>query len=489
MNIPEFAACDFGAESGRVILGSLDKQKLQLKELHRFENPQVRAMGHYHWDILHLFRELKNGLSRAASLGHRNLSGIGVDTWGVDFGLLDDDGRLMGNPVCYRDPRTDGVMEEVFSIIPREKVYGITGIQFIQFNTIFQLYSLRNSAMLNSAGTMLHMPALFNYMMTGEKVSEYTIASTSQLLDVSARSWSTELLDLLDLPGKIMPPLLKPGSIVGKLLPEVMDETGLGSIPVIAPACHDTAAAVAAVPAEGDNWAYLSSGTWSLIGVELDEPCVNEASLRNNFTNEGGVNNKIRFLRNNMGMWLLEESRRSWEKEGIKPGYDEIIKLASEAVPFRSIVDPDDLSFMKPEDMPTAIARYCRDSGQPEPDSVGSLARCIFESLALKYRFLIDRINLIRGRNIQMLHIVGGGSRNEMLNQFTADSLGIPVTAGPVEATAAGNIIMQAIATGHLDNLAAGRKIIKDSFPVKVFAPQNSSPWQEAFGKHEKLFS
>ena len=462
---------------------------MRLKELHRFNNPQVKALGHYHWDILHLFRELKNGLSRAASLGHRNLSGIGVDTWGVDFGLLDDDGRLMGNPVCYRDPRTDGVMEEVFSIIPREKVYGITGIQFIQFNTIFQLYSLRNSAMLNSAGTMLHMPALFNYMMTGEKVSEYTIASTSQLLDVSARSWSTELLDLLDLPEKIMPPLLKPGSIVGKLLPEVMDETGLGSIPVIAPACHDTAAAVAAVPAEGDNWAYLSSGTWSLIGVELDEPCVNEASLRNNFTNEGGVNNKIRFLRNNMGMWLLEESRRSWEKEGIKPGYDEIIKLASEAVPFRSIVDPDDLSFMKPEDMPAAIARYCRDSGQPEPDSVGSLARCIFESLALKYRFLIDRINLIRGRNIQMLHIVGGGSRNEMLNQFTADSLGIPVTAGPVEATAAGNIIMQAIATGHLDNLAAGRKMIKDSFPVKVFEPQNTSPWQEAFGKHEKLFS
>ncbi len=489
MTIPEFAACDLGAESGRVILGTMDRGKMRMRELHRFENPQVKAIGHYHWDVLHLFRELKAGLSKAAGLGHKNLTGIGVDTWGVDFGLLDRDGQILGNPVCYRDPRTEGIMEEVFSRIPREKIYSITGIQFIQFNTIFQLYSMMNSSMLESARTMLHMPDLFNYMMTGEKVSEYTVASTSQLLDVSARSWSAGLLDGLGLPGGIMPPLIKPGSIIGRLLPDLQDETGLGPVPVIAPACHDTAAAVAAVPASGEDWAYLSSGTWSLIGVELDEPCVNEISLESNFTNEGGVNNKIRFLKNNMGMWLLEESRRSWKKDGVTPGYDEIIRMAGEARPFRSIIDPDHISFLKPVDMPAAIADFCRETGQPEPGSIGAQARCIFESLALKYRYLIEAINRIRNRNIGTLHIVGGGSRNAMLNQFTADSLGIPVAAGPVEATAIGNIMMQAIASGFLEDLADGRRMVRDSFPVRIFEPGNRAPWEDAYEKKAHLFS
>ena len=489
MNKPEFAACDFGAESGRVILGSLDRGKLNLEELHRFENPQVKAIGHYHWDILHLFRELKKGLARASSLGHKNLTGIGVDTWGVDFGLLDADGQLLDNPVCYRDPRTEGIMEEVFKLVPREEIYSMTGIQFIQFNTIFQLFSMKNSARMKAARTLLHMPDIFNYMMTGEKVSEYTIASTSQLLDVKARKWSSELLGRLDLPERILPPLVKPGSIVGSLLPDMMEETGLGPVPVIAPACHDTAAAVAAVPAEGQNWAFISSGTWSLIGVELDEPCVNEISMESNFTNEGGVNNKIRFLRNNMGMWILEECRRSWKKRGQEPGYEEIISLASDAKPFRSVIDPDHLSFMKPDDMPRAVAEFCRNSGQPAPDSVGEQARCIFESLALKYRYLIEGINRIRGENIERLHIVGGGSRNELLNQYTADALGIPVIAGPVEATAIGNIMMQAIATGHLADLAEGRKMVRGSFPVKSFEPRDTEPWKEAFNRHSCLFS
>jgi rhamnulokinase len=486
---PEYVACDFGAESGRLILGSLENGELRLKELHRFENPQVKAIGHYHWDILHLFRELKIGMARAAAQGHTNLTGIGVDTWGVDFGLLDEDGELIENPVCYRDPRTEGIMEEVFKLVPRNEVYNITGIQFIQFNTIYQLFSLRNTARMKSARTMLHMPDLFNYMMTGKKVSEYTVASTSQLLDVSTRTWSRELLNKLGLPEGIMPPLVQPGSIVGTLLPDIMEETGLGPVPVIAPACHDTAAAVAAVPAEGEDWAYLSSGTWSLIGVELDNPCVNDFSRKSNFTNEGGVNNKIRFLKNNMGMWLLEECRRSWKKAGMEPGYEEIIKLASEAVPFRSVIDPDHISFLKPGDMPRAISEFCRKTGQQAPDSIGSQARCIFESLALKYRFLIEGINRIRGNKIKMLHIVGGGSRNEMLNQYTADSLGIPVIAGPVEATAIGNIIMQAIATGHLENLAEGRRMVRDSFPVKNFEPRDTVPWQEAFLRCSSFFS
>ena len=489
MNKPEFVACDFGAESGRLILGSLEQGQLKLEELHRFENPQVKAIGHYHWDILHLFRELKNGLARASALGHKNLTGIGVDTWGVDFGLLDEDGQLLDNPVCYRDPRTEGIMEEVFKLVSRREIYSITGIQFIQFNTIFQLFSLRNSARIKQARTLLHMPDLFNYMMTGEKVSEYTIASTSQLLDVKAKKWSDDLLGRLGLPAEIMPPLVKPGSIVGNLLPYLREETGLGPIPVIAPACHDTAAAVAAVPAEGEDWAFISSGTWSLIGVELDEPCVNDVSLESNFTNEGGVNNKIRFLRNNMGMWILEECRRSWKKRGEEPGYAEIIALAAEAAPFRSVIDPDHISFMKPDDMPRAISEFCRNSGQPEPETMGSQARCIFESLALKYRYLIEGINRIRGKNIKILHIVGGGSRNELLNQYTADSLGIPVIAGPVEATAIGNIMMQAIATGHLANLEDGRKMVRASFPVKSFEPRNTAPWKEAFTKCSSLFS
>lgn len=489
MKKPAFAACDFGAESGRVILGTLADGKLEMEELHRFTNPQVRAFGHYHWDLLHLFQELKQGLSRAASLGFRDLAGVGVDSWGVDFGLLDRNGELIGNPVCYRDPRTDGILEKAFKLMPREKIYEITGIQFIQFNTLFQLYSMRGSQALDSAQTLLHMPDLFNYMMTGEKISEYTVASTSQMLDVSARKWSSELLGSLDLPSRILPPLVAPGSIVGRLLPWVQEETGLKEVPVIAPACHDTAAAVAAVPARGTDWAYLSSGTWSLIGIELDQPCVNRASLEGNYTNEGGVDKKIRFLKNNMGMWLLEESRRSWKKKGFSPGYDEIINLAEEAEPFRSIIDPDNILFMKPNDMPRAIAGFCRRTGQPIPESAGALARCIFESLALKYRFLLEGISRIRGRKIEVLHIVGGGSRNEMLNQFTADSLGIPVTAGPVEATAIGNIMMQSIATGNLSGLEEGREMVRNSFPLKTFEPRASKEWREQYQKYQDLFS
>lgn len=488
MSNPAFAACDFGAESGRVILGSLDRGKLHMEELHRFDNPQVRAIGHFHWDLLHLFQELKNGLARAASRGHKELSGIGVDTWGVDFGLLDREGKLLGNPVCYRDPRTEGIMEEVFDLVPASEIYQLTGIQFIQFNTLFQLFSIKDSPALEMGRTMLHMPDLFNYLMTGEKVSEYTIASTSQMLDVSARTWSRDLLERLGIPSSILPDLVHPGTIVGPLLKEIREETGLGEVPVIAPACHDTAAAVAAVPAQGDDWAFLSSGTWSLIGVELEEPCVSRESLDANFTNEGGVDNKIRFLRNNMGMWLLEESRRCWKKEGFEPGYDEIINMAREAGPFRSIIDPDHLSFMKPDSMTRAIADFCRDTGQQPPDSPGAQARCIFESLALKYRFLIEGINRIRGRETRMLHIVGGGSRNRMLNQFTADSLGIPVTAGPVEATAIGNIMMQAISTGLLDSLEEGRRMVRESFPVEIYQPGKTDSWEEVYQEKKGLF-
>ena len=488
MSKPEFAACDFGAESGRVILGILDRGKLRMEELHRFRNPQIRAMGHYHWDLLHLFQELKNGLSRAAARGHRELSGIGVDTWGVDFGILDREGKLLGNPVCYRDPRTEGVMEEVFDLVPADEIYRLTGIQFIQFNTLFQLFSMKDSPALEMGRTMLHMPDLFNFMMTGEKVSEYTIASTSQMLDVSARTWSVDLVERLGIPAEILPGLVRPGSIIGPLMKDMREETGLGEVPVIAPACHDTAAAVAAVPAQGDDWAYLSSGTWSLIGVELDEPCVSPESRQANYTNEGGVNNKIRFLRNNMGMWLLEESRRCWKRDGLEPGYDEIIKMAEEARPFQSVIDPDHISFMKPDNMPGAIAEFCRDTGQQPPDSPGAQARCIFESLALKYRFLIEGINRIRGRDTQMLHIVGGGSRNRMLNQFTADSLGIPVTAGPVEATAIGNIMMQAISTGILESLEEGRRMVKDSFPVETYQPGERELWEEIYQEKKGLF-
>lgn len=492
MPVSKFIAADFGAETGRVIVGILDGDKLSLDEVHRFPNTQTKTGVHIHWDVPYLFGELKRGLSLAVQQGHGDIESIGVDTWGVDFGLLDKQGQLIESPFAYRDPRTNGMMNKVFENIPREEIYSLTGIQFMQINSLFQLYSvaIERPEVLAGCETLLFMPDLFNYLLTGQKASEYTIASTSQMLNARSKHWDETLFAKLGLPFHIMAPLVHPGSVIGKLLPDIAREVGLNKdVDIIAVGCHDTASAVAAVPAAGDEWAYLSSGTWSLLGVETRQPLMNVESLRHNFTNEGGVDSSIRFLRNVMGLWLLQETRRSWREHGKEFSYDELATLASSSLAFRSIINPDDNSFLNPPDMPEAIRTFCRKTGQDVPEKEGELVRCIFESLAFKFKTVLERIVPIAKINIRTLHVVGGGSHSDLLNQCTADACGISVVAGPIEATALGNVLVQAISKGKVESLRKGREMVARSFPLKSYEPRNSAAWNNVLHGNEKLSS
>ncbi len=490
MRPAKFLAFDFGAESGRSILGILDGKKISLEEIHRFPNKQLHVSGHIHWDLSYLFDELKKGLKSAAQKGHGELLGLGVDTWGVDFGLIGKDDQVLENPYAYRDQRTEGMMDRAFQLIPRKEMYACTGIQFMPFNSVFQLLSVveSKSPLLDKVQTLLFMPDLFNFFLTGQKLSEYTIASTSQLLNAQKRDWEPGMFEKLGLPVHIMAPIIQPGTSIGQLLPEISRETDISPMDVIAPACHDTASAVAAVPAQTANWAYLSSGTWSLLGVEVDEPIINEKSLKNNFTNEGGVDKKIRFLRNTMGLWLLQRCLKDWEKKGESCGYDELAGMALDSLDFRSIIDPDDQIFLNPADMPEAITEFCMKTQQPIPGNKGEFVRCIYESLALKYRFLIDRINAMCPQPVEVIHVVGGGSQNELLNQFSADATGLRVIAGPAEATAVGNIIVQAIAKKIVNGIEEGRKVVSRSFPLKTYEPKNKNKWNRVYEKVKGMF-
>ncbi|MBN1998637.1 rhamnulokinase [candidate division KSB1 bacterium] len=486
----KYLAVDLGASSGRAMLATLNN-KLYLEEIYRFSNHPVQMLGHIYWDILYLFNEMKNGMRKTAAAGASKLESIGVDTWGVDFGLVGRNDVLLGNPYAYRDARTEGMMEKVFKMMPQKQLYGLTGIQFMQFNSVFQLYCMvrESHPVLARAERLLFMPDLLNFMLTGEKVSEYTIASTSQLLNAEKRQWEAEIFAKLSLPVDIMSPIVKPGTLIGPLLPELLRETGLVGTDVVAPACHDTACAVAAVPASGSSWAYLSSGTWSLMGIESREPIINELSLKNNFTNEGGVDNSIRFLRNIMGLWLLQGCIKSWQNEGHTLSYEKILSDAKKAQPFKCIINPDDALFMNPPDMPAAIQQYCKEQRQPTPQDTGEIVRCILESLALRYRAVIEKINEMLSKPIKKLHIVGGGCQNKLLNQFAANATGLEVIAGPVEATAIGNILVQALAKKNIANLAEGREIVKNSFPLARYQPQNPSEWQEIYEKYRSLMA
>jgi len=490
MPASKFLAFDFGAASGRAILGVLDNNKIMLEEIHRFPNRQVEESGHIHWDMPYLFNELRKGLFSAVKHGHNDLCGIGVDTWGVDFGLIGKDNRLLSNPFAYRDSRTDGMMEKAFKLMPKEEIYRYTGIQFMQLNSIFQLYSMieTGSPLLKESESLLFMPDILNFYMTGKKYSEYTIASTSQLLNAEKKSWERAIFDKLNMPFEMMAPLIESGTVIGSLVPELLRDTGLSPVDIIASGCHDTASAVAAVPAESSGWAYLSSGTWSLVGVEIDSPIINENSLKFNFTNEGGVNNSIRFLRNTMGLWLLQKCLDIWKEQGDSPSYNEVIEMASHAPSFRSIIDPDKGMFLNPPDMPAAISEFCRQTGQPVPEKKGEILRCIFESLALKYRFIIEKIDMMRAEPVKKLHIVGGGSQNSLLNQLSANATGLPVIAGPVEATALGNILVQAIAKKELSGIEEGRTLIKNSFPLINYEPEDREKWQEIYKEKKDMF-
>ncbi len=480
--MPNYLALDLGAESGRAILGSLENGKLALTETHRFPNGPIYLPEGMYWDILRLWSEIQHAI--ALSAAQASLDSLGIDTWGVDFALLDHNGALLANPRHYRDPRTAGMMEEAFQRVPREQIFAQTGIQFMQLNTLYQLLALSRQQphLLEAAHTFLTIPDLFNYWLSGQISCEFTNATTTQCFDPLRRAWALPLLEALDIPTRILPPVCEPGTILGRLRPEIAAKTGAGLIPVIAPACHDTGSALVAVPSEGKDFAWLSSGTWSIMGVETDTPCLDERALAYNFTNEGGVFGAWRLSKNIMGLWLIQECKREW---GIS--YDEITQLAAQATPFLAVLDPDAALFLHPGDMPAKIQQFCAQSGQAVPQTRGQIARAALESLALKYRLVLERLETLTGKHLSPLHIIGGGTKNRLLNQLTADCLARPVITGPVEATAIGNILMQALTLGHLSDLSKARALVRASFNVETYQPGERAGWDEAYQKLMRL--
>lgn len=490
-----YLAFDLGAESGRAVLGTLDAGKLTLTEKHRFLNPTGLINGHLYWNLLAQWEELKTGLRKAAVEQHAEhktpvpIHGLGVDAWGVDFGLLSKSGEILGNPFHYRDSRTDGMYDRAFARVPRQQIFESTGIQFMEINSLYQLLAMKESgsSLLSCADTLLFIPDLFNYLFTGQRKVEFSIATTSQMYDPRKKAWATNMLQQLGLPTHIFPEIVPSGTVIGPLRDDVAKECGVGPIPVIAPATHDTASAVAAVPAEGDDWCYISSGTWSLMGVEIPEPIINDKSLKYNYTNEGGVGGAIRFLKNIMGLWLVQECRRHWQREGNDHGYSELTQMAARAKPLATVIDPDHKPFLTPGDMPPKIEAFCKSTGQRPPSTRGEFVRACLDSLALTYRKTLEGLEDVLGRKVSTIHIVGGGSQNELLNQMTADACDRPVLAGPVEATAIGNVLVQAMATGDIRTLAGARLLVRSSFPLKRYTPNHTRQWQDAYTKYRKL--
>ncbi len=473
-----FFAVDLGATSGRTILGSFTEEGISLKEINRFPNHLIEVGGHFYWDIYALYHHIIEGLKLAAQ-ADEPITSIGIDTWGVDFVCLGKDGQLLRQPYAYRDPHTDGAPEAFFSRVSRSEVYAKTGIQVMNFNTLFQLDTLRRhrDSALEACHKILFVPDALSYMLTGEMVTEYTIASTGQLVDAQKRRLDPELLQAVGLTEEHFGRFVYPGEKIGVLTEEVQRITGLGAVPVIAVAGHDTGSAVAAVPAVNPNFAYLSSGTWSLMGVETPHPVINAETEKLNFTNEGGVEGSIRLLKNICGMWLLERCRLNWGNTS----YPELIAEANACLAFRSLINPDDPCFANPADMENTIREYARKTGQPVPETRGQVVRCIFESLALRYRQVLENLRSLAPNPIDTLHVIGGGSRNDLLNQFTANAIGIPVVAGPSEATAMGNILMQSIAAGQADSVATMRQNISKSIPLKRYEPQDAETWAAAY--------
>lgn len=482
-------AFDLGAESGRALVGSFDGQRLGLEVIHRFANGGVQTLDSLHWDVLHLWNEMLAGLRKAIAQG--NLASIGVDTWGVDFALLGRDGTLLGNPRHYRDPHTETIMEETFARVPRAEIFRQTGIQFMRFNTLFQLLALRRdrSSLLDLAEYLLFIPDLFHYWLTGIKVNEFTDASTSQMIHPVSRSWARDLIREVGLPDRILGTLVQPGTPLGPLRSSLAKQTGATSMSVIAPATHDTASAVAAVPAQGSSWAYISSGTWSLMGIEISQPLTHDQALEFNFTNEGGVGGTVRLLKNVMGLWLVQECRRVWERQGRLASYEELMRLAEAAPPLVSLVNPDDASFILPANMPQALADFCQKTRQPPPLEPGAVIRCALESLALKYRWVLERLEALGGKRLEVIHVVGGGCQNTLLCQLTADVCNRPVLAGPVEATALGNVLVQAMGLGLIGSLAEARSVVRKSFEVKTYHPIHPETAEGPYQRFLELLS
>lgn len=481
-----FLGYDFGASSGRAMLGVYDGEKIELSEIHRFSNDPVELNGRFVWDVQRLFFEMKQALIKVARADIR-LDAIGIDTWGVDFGLIDKNGNLATQPIHYRDHMTDGIMGKAFQVVSKEKIFETTGLAFIQFNTLYQLYALvkADDPALKSAESMLFIPDLMAYFLTGKKGTEYTVASTSQMINPATRDWAFDLTDKFGIPRKLLGEITPAGTVRGTLLPEIAKECGVSEIPVIAVAGHDTASAVAAVPAEGEDFAYLSSGTWSLLGAELKKPLTDRSVMEANYTNEGGICGTIRLLKNIMGLWIIQECKRAWDRRGEVYGFDELVKMAEKAPAFKAILNVDDPLFLPAGDMPARVQAYCKRTGQPVPEGPGEISRVVYESLALMYRWGIEALERdMLKKPVKVLHIVGGGSKNEMLNEFTASAINRPVIAGPSEGTVIGNLMVQAMAVAGVKDLPALRHVVENSFPTKTYRPAgDAKAWDAAYEK------
>jgi len=489
MTAHHYIGIDLGASSGRTVLGTLENRILTVRELNRFHNGAVNLNSSLHWNVVELFEHMKRGLAVCARDVTARPDSIALDTWGVDYGLLASDGNLLGLPYAYRDSRTNGAMEQLFERIPRERVYALTGNQFMQFNTLFQLFAMMRdeSPLAKIVSDVLFMPDLFNYLFTGVKKSEFTIATTSQIYNPRKKNWDDELLGALGLPKTIMQEIVQPGAVIGTLSDHICQEVGMAPTPVIASASHDTGSAVAAAPAGSDpQWLYISSGTWSLMGVEASAPIINEKTLRFNFTNEGGVAGTFRFLKNVAGLWLVQECRRIWSKEK-DITFSDLTTMATEAAPFQAMIDPDHHDFLAPLDMPEAIRAFIKNSGQNVGDAPGDIVRVALESLALKYRFVLDQLKQVHETPIKKIHVIGGGTQNTLLCQFTANATGLPVVAGPVEATAIGNMLTQALGMGHVNSHAEIREIIRNSFLLEQYEPQDCQQWDSAYERFREI--
>ena len=489
-----YLAVDLGAESGRVVAGLFDGTRLRLEEIHRFANGPVHVADSLRWDVLRLWTEVQSGLAKASQSFGNDAISVGVDTWGVDFVLLARGGEMLGNPYHYRDPRTAGVMDRMFSRVPRKDIFGTTGLQFMPINTLYQLIAMQqsNPTVMAQAERFLMMPDLFHWLLCGSQVVEFTNATTSQCLDATTRTWAWDMLQKFEIPTTMFPEVVSPGTKLGKLRADVADRCRLPRLNVVAPATHDTGSAVAAVPTEmtgTSSWAYISSGTWSLMGLELPQPILTPRALERNVTNEGGIDGTYRLLKNIMGLWLVQECRRTFERQGKSLNYAELTHLAAESKPFRSLVDPDTAAFLAPADMPAAIADWCQSHGQTAPTSAGEFVRAALESLALKYRMVLGWLEELAGAKVEVIHIVGGGSQNELLNQFAANACGRPVVAGPVEATALGNVLVQARTSGALATLAEMRSVVRASSALQHYEPRDQASWNDAYGRFSELLS
>ena len=477
-----YLAIDLGAESGRVMAGLWNGKTLRLEEVHRFPNGPVLLGDSLRWDVLRLWAEIQNGLALAARQYGKSIVSVGADTWGVDFVLLNREGEMLGQPYHYRDARTNGIMEKAFRKVPRAEIFAQTGLQFMQLNTLFQLLAAKQTTpqLLEQTDHLLFMPDFIHWALCGSEVAEFTIASTSQCLNPVTRAWSSNLLRRLGLPTRIFPKLVAPGTVLGPLRSSVAQRTGLTKVKVVAPPSHDTASAVAGVPTSNTgraNWAYLSSGTWSLMGVEINQASVTPRTQELNLTNEGGLDGTFRLLKNIMGLWLVQQCKRSFDTRGQTRNYAELAALASKSRPLRFVIDPDDPRFLNPPDMPKAIQDFCRQSGQATPKTPGELVRCAYESLALKYRQVLAWLEELTGNRLEVIHVVGGGSQSSILNQFTADACQRPVLAGPVEATALGNLLVQIRSSGELASLAEMRQVVRASSKISEFQPGSAAPW------------